>query len=386
MIYFDNAATTMVCDEAANAALLVMREEYGNPSSTHILGRRAAAARETARESAAGVIQARADEIYFTSGGTEADNWAVFGAAEAASRRGRHIIVSAVEHDAILKPVEKLEKNGWDVTYLAPDSAGRIPAESFAAALRDDTAFASVMLVNNETGALNPVGEYSKEIKRRGLATILHTDAVQGFCKIPIAVKTLGIDLLTVSAHKIHGPKGVGALYIRSGMKLPPLILGGGHERGGRSGTEALPAIAGFGAAARIGGLGLEENASAVRSLREHTVGRFAAELPEAVIIGDGDSPYLLSLSLPGYKSEVLMSFLEGEGICVAKSAACKKGGRSRVLEAMRLKNEIIDGALRVSFSRYNTLDEAEALIRALIKATQKLLKPRTSNRGRNPD
>ena len=374
-IYFDNAATTMVCSESIDAMLRVMSEEYGNPSSVHSVGRRAAGELETARSSVARALGASPDEIYFTSGGTESDNWAVLGCAEIFSRRSRHLITTATEHDAVLEPIKKLEQMGWEATYLAPDEHGRIPAEDFAAALREDTAFASIMLVNNETGAVNPVGEYSNEIKRRGLGTALHTDAVQGFCKIPFTVKTLGAELVTVSAHKIHGPKGIGALYIKNGMKIPPLMLGGGQENGKRSGTEAMPAIAGFGEAARLGAIEREKSCTAVQSLRGYIVERLSEELPEAVIISKDGSPYLLSLSLPGYRSEVLMNYLDGEGVHVSKSAACKKGARSRVLEAMRLKSEIIDGALRLSFSRYNTLEEAEFFVQKLKKASQRILK-----------
>ena len=374
-VYFDNAASTIVRDEAVEAMLRVMREKYGNPSSVHYMGRMAAGELEHARKLVADALGATPDCIYFTSGGTESGNWAVLGAAESAARTGRHILTSAIEHDAIIESAKKLESMGWDVTYLMPDGSGRIPAEAFAAALRDDTVLASIMLVNNETGAINPVDEYSREIKRRGLGTLLHTDAVQGLCKIPFKVSTLGADLITVSAHKIHGPKGVGALYIKSGVKLPPAMLGGGHEKGLRSGTEALPAIAGFGEAARLGQLELAETSAHVLHIRKHLIQRLQEELPEAVIIGDGGSPFLLGLSLPGHKSEVLMSYLEGEGICVSKSSACKKGGRSRVLEAMRLKNEVIDGALRTSFSRYSTQDEAEYFFRTLKKASQTLMK-----------
>ena len=374
-VYLDNAASTMVRVEAADTMLRVMCEEYGNPSSSHFKGRNAASELAAARKKLADALEAQVSEIYFTSGGTEADNWAILGSAEALSRRGKHIITSATEHDAVMAPVKKLEKDGWEVTYLMPDTAGRIPGGSFADALREDTVFASVMLVNNETGAVNPVEEYSAEIKRRNLSTVLHTDAVQGLCKIPVSIKTLGADLVTVSAHKIHGPKGVGALYVKSGVKLSPLLLGGGHENGKRPGTEPLPAIAGFGEAARLGRLELEQTSAAVRTLREYTATRIAELLPEAVIIGNGDSPFLLSISLPGHKSEVLMNFLEGECICVSKSAACKKGARSRVLESMRLKNEVIDGTLRVSFSRYNTRDEAEHFVKTLEKALKTILK-----------
>ena len=365
----------MTREEAAQAALRLMREGYGNPSSVHAMGRRAASELEAARGNVARALGAKPDEVFFTSGGTEADNWAVNGCAEAALRLGRHIITSAVEHDAVMEPIKKLERMGWEVTYLAPDALGRVPAEDFAAALREDTAFASIMLVNNETGAINPVADYSREIRRRGLGAALHTDAVQAFCKIPFTVKTLGAEFVTVSAHKIHGPKGAGALFVKKGAKMPPLILGGGQESGKRSGTEAMPAIAGFGEAARLGAIEREENAAAVRSLRGYVTMRLSEILPEAVTIGGEGSPYVLSLSLPGFKSEVLMSFLEGEGIYVSKSAACKKGGRSRVLEAMRLKNEVIDGALRVSFSRYNTQKEAECFVQALKKASILLIK-----------
>ena len=374
-VYFDNAASTKVRDEAIDAALSVMRDSFGNPSSTHHMGRRAAHELDAARKKVADALGARPEEVFFTSGGTESANWAVIGSAEALSRRGKHIITSAIEHDALFMSAKKLESMDWEVTYLMPDSTGRIAAESFASALREDTVFASIMHVNNETGIINPVSDYSKEIKRRKLGTILHTDSVQGFCKIPFSARTLGADLITISAHKIHGPKGAGALYIKAGVNLPAMLLGGGHESGKRSGTEALPSISGFGEAARLGKLEMGETSESVRKLRDHIIGRLAEALPQAVIIGTGDSPFLLSLSLPGYKSEVLMNYLDGEGICVSKSAACKKGSRSRVLEAMRLKNEVIDGALRVSFSRYNTLDEAEHFVKTLKRATEKLFR-----------
>ena len=393
-VYFDNAASTMVREEAVDAMLRVMKEKYGNPSSMHSYGRNARSEFEAARKSIAETLGAQPDDVYFTSGGTEANNWAIFGAVNSLSRKGRHIITAAIEHSAVMTPVKSLESKGWDVTYLMPDSSGRIPAGDFSAALRDDTVFASIMLVNNETGAVNPLGEYSSEIKRRGLGTLLHTDAVQGLCKIPFTVKSLGAELVSVSSHKLHGPKGVGALYIKDGVKLAPLIMGGSHEKGNRGGTEALPAAVGFGEAARLGMLELEDNASAVRSLRGYVSGLLRTEIPEVVFIGEdtsfcrgsstdewsspgeGSSPYIMCISLPGHMSEVLMSFLDGEGICVSRSAACKKGARSRTLEAMRLNNDVIDGALRVSFSRYNTREEAEYFVQVLKKASETVLKP----------
>jgi cysteine desulfurase len=374
-VYFDNAASTKVRDEAVQVMLRTMSEEYGNPSSMHRYGRRASAELENARKNIADALGTEPKNLYFTSGGTEANNWAVLGVTENLFRKGRHIITSAIEHSAVTAPIKKPESSGWDVTYLLPDNKGRITTEVFSAALRDDTVFASIMLVNNETGAINPIDEYSSEIKRRSLNTILHTDAVQGLCKIPFTVKSLGADLVAVSSHKLHGPKGVGALYIKNGVKIASQMIGGSHERNKRGGTEALPAAVGFGEAVRLGSLELEGTASYIRSLRELTVNLLKVNLPEIVIIGEGDSPFLLCMALPGYKGEVLMNYLDGEGISVSRGAACKKGARSPGLEAMRLKNEVIDGVIRVSFSRYNTCEEAEYFVQTLKRASQALLK-----------
>jgi len=375
-IYFDNAASTGVREEAIEAMLRCMREDYGNPSSGHRMGSRAAANLSEARKNIADALGTKPETICFTSGGTEANNWAVMGACEPLARKGRHIITSAIEHSAVAEPVKKLENKGWDITYLEPDRSGRIPAEAFSGALRDDTVFASVMLVNNETGALNPVGEYAKAIKQRGLNTVLHTDAVQGFCKIPFTVKSLGADLVAVSSHKLHGPKGAGALYINEGVRVDPLMIGGGHESGRRAGTEPLPAAVGFGIAAKLGASELDETFQAMHRLRDHIITELKRDIPDTMIIGEGDSPYILCLSLPGHKSEVLMNYLSGEGIYVSKSAACKKGARSRTLEAMKLQNAVIDGALRVSFSRCTTLEEAGRFMQVLKTASQTLLKP----------
>lgn len=376
-VYFDNASTTKVRDEAIAAMVRVMSVDYGNPSSTHFAGRYAAAVLSGARGKVAAALGADPDEVYFTSGGTESDNWAVLCSAEAAQRQGKHIITSSAEHDAVLSPVKKLSTMGWEVTYLQPDAAGRVPVKDFTEALRSDTILASIMLVNNETGAVNPVNEYSAEIRKRKLKTILHTDAVQGFCKIPFSVQSLGADLISVSAHKIHGPKGAGALYIRRGVKLPQMIYGGSQESGRRAGTEALPAIAGFGEAASHAASEASSTAEEIRKLRDRIIESLKRELPETVFIGEGDSPYIISLSLPGHRSEVLMSALEGEGICVARSAACKKGERSRVLEAMRLSDSVINGALRVSLSRYNTSEEADYFANALVKTSSKIIRNR---------
>jgi len=376
-----------VREEAIEAMLRVMREDFGNPSSMHSSGRHARKELDAARKNVADTLEAKPENVYFTSGGTEANNWAVLGTAERHARKGRHIITSAIEHSSVTEPIKKLESAGWEVTYLLPGPTGCIPVEAFSEALRDDTVLVSIMLVNNETGIVNPVGGYSGEIKRRGLGTVLHTDAIQGLCKIPFTVKSLGADLVSVSAHKLHGPKGAGALYIKNGVKLASLITGGNHENGIRGGTEALPAAVGFGTAARLGKMELENSAAAVRSMRGYISDLLRAAIPGVVFIGcrdstvdepvidDGMSPWILCISLPGFKSEVLMNFLDGEGICVSRSAACKKGARSRTLEAMRLKNDVIDGSLRISFSRRNTRDEAEYFVKMLKKASGTLLK-----------
>jgi len=379
-VYFDNAASTMVRDEAIEAMTRVMSTCYGNPSSIHERGRQAKNQLESARKNIAFALGTQPDNIYFTSGGTEANNWAILGAAKSLKRKGNHIITSAIEHSAVIDPMKKLETKGFEVTYLPPDETGRVSVKAFSDALRNDTVLASIMLVNNETGIINPVSEYARIIKERGLDTILHTDAIQGLCKIPFTAKTLGADLITVSAHKLHGPKGVGALYINDKIKLKPLILGGSHEKGIRGGTEPLPAAVGFGEAARLGKLEFEDVINKVRNLRKYIIELLKTEIPEIVFLTDNTndseySPFILPISLPGYKSEVLMNYLDGESICVSRSAACKKGARSRTLEAMKLKNDVIDGALRVSFSRYSTQDEAEYFVVMLKKASETLFK-----------
>lgn len=373
-VYFDNAATTRVRHEAAERMCRVMEECYGNPSSTHEMGRQAKKELDLAREQVAGAIGARPEDVYFTSGGSEADNWAIAGLEKLTFRRGKHVITTAVEHDAVRRPMERLADQGWEITWLKPDGDGRIAAEDFENALRPDTVFASVMLVNNETGAVNPVGEMAAAIRRRKTGTILHTDAVQGLCKVPINVRKLGADLISLSGHKICGPKGCGALYISSGVKLPPLILGGGQEKGRRAGTEAMPAIAGFAEAVRLGMAEMDETTERMRRLRDWLAEAVPAQIPGAVIIGNGDAPHILSLSLPGYRSEVLMNCLEQDGISVSKSSACKKGGRSHVLEAIGLPDRVIDGALRISFSRYSTREEAAYFLQRLRAAAERLI------------
>ncbi len=373
-VYFDNAATTCVRSEAAEIMLKVMTEDFGNPSSTHSMGRKAKTILETARKNIADAIGASPAEIYFTSGGTESDNWAILGVCEKQWRKGKHIIISGYEHDAINSPVKKLEDQGWEITRIIPDSDGHITAEAVSEAVRKDTVLVSVMLVNNETGAVNPIAKIAKAVKAKSDA-IVHTDAVQAFCKMPVSVKSLGVDLMSLSSHKIHGPKGCGALYVKNGVKLPALIMGGGQEESLRSGTEALPAIAGFGEAARLGKTEMPKTVEKMRELRAYLKDAISREIPETVFIGTGDAPHILSISLPKYKSEVLMNYLDREGICVSKSSACKKGKRSHVLEAMGLAPQIIDGAIRISLSKFSTIEECEYFVEHLKAASEKVLK-----------
>ncbi|MBQ8830626.1 MAG: cysteine desulfurase [Oscillospiraceae bacterium] len=373
-VYFDNAATTCVRSEAAEIMMKVMTEDFGNPSSTHSMGRKARTILDTARKNIADAVGAAPSEIFFTSGGTEADNWAILGTCEKLWRKGKHIVISGYEHDAINSPVKKLEDQGWVVSRVMPDKDGHITVQAVSEVVRKDTVLVSVMLVNNEIGAVNEIAKIAKAVKAKSEA-LVHTDAVQAFCKMPISVKSLGVDLMSLSSHKIHGPKGCGALFVKNGVKLPALIMGGGQEESLRSGTEALPAIAGFGEAARLGKAEMPVNVVNMRNLKEFLVKRIAEEIPETVFIGSGDAPHIISISLPKYKSEVLMNYLDREGICVSKSSACKKGKRSHVLEAMGLSPQIIDGAIRISFSKFSTIEECEYFVKNLKSASEKVLK-----------
>ena len=367
-VYLDNAATTRVCPEAADIAYKTMLECYGNPSSTHTKGREAKAVLDKARKQLAAALDCAPGEVYFTSCGSEGDNWAILNGAESMRRKGLHVISSEVEHDAVRKSVDELKRRGVEVTMLKPESDGSISPESVIGALRPDTVLVSLMMVNNETGAVTDIAEIAKALKKAKSIALLHTDAVQGFMKVPFSAKRLGADMITVSGHKIHAPKGIGALYIKTGFKIKPYIIGGAQESGMRAGTEPMPQIAAFGAAAELAKSGMAENAANMAKLRQYTAERIVAEMPEAVIIGGG-APHILSVSLPGWRSEVLMNFLEARGIYISRSSACKKGGRSHVLEAMGLPAEVIDGAVRISLSRYTTKEELDELCSALKNA-----------------
>ena len=362
--YLDNAATTRVCPEAAKAAMDAMLTVYGNPSSTHTKGREARALLENSRAAVAEALGAKSPaEVVFTSCGSESDNWAILLGAESMKRKGKHVISSLVEHDAVRQCLSELERRGFEVTRLRPDGTGRVDPESVRAALREDTVLVSLMMVNNETGAVTDIHAVAGLLKKAGSTALLHTDAVQAFRKIPFQARSLGADLISVSGHKIHAPKGIGALWIRSGLHLPSLILGGSQESGRRAGTEPMPQIAAFAAACAP-----DPMIDHIRGMKALTVSRLTSVLPQMHFL-QTDAPHILSVSMPGWRSEVLMNFLESRNIYVSKSSACKQGKRSHVLEALGLRSDVIDGALRLGFSRFTTEDDIEALVNGLSDA-----------------
>ena len=361
MHYLDNSATTQVCPEAAQAALEAMTVIFGNPSSTHTAGREAKKLLDCSRAAVAKALGCRPEELVFTSCGSESDNWALLSGADAMRRKGKHIISSMAEHDAIRRTLDLLEEQGYEVTRLKPDLSGSVPVAAVADALREDTVLISLMLVNNETGAVTDIPGVASLLKRTGSQALLHTDAVQAFLKLPFTPASLGADLISVSGHKVHAPKGIGALYVRKGIRLKPMIIGGSQEEGRRAGTEATAQIAAFAAACDAAYPCLAENAEKMRQQREEIIRRLQADIPELKVLGGG-APHILSVSLPGWRSEVLMNFLEARDVYVSKSSACKKGGRSHVLESMGLDTRTIDGALRIGLCRFTTQEDVDAL------------------------
>ena len=361
MHYLDNSATTQVCPEAAQAAVEAMTGTFGNPSSTHTAGREAKRLLDRSRASVAKAVGCEEGELIFTSCGSESDNWALLSGAESMRRKGKHIISSAAEHDAVRKTLDLLEAQDYEVTRLKPDRSGAVSPAAVRAALREDTVLVSLMLVNNETGALTDIPGVSALLKEAGSSALLHTDAVQAFLKVPFTPHSLGADMISISGHKVHAPKGIGALYVRKGLRLKPMIVGGSQEEGRRAGTEATAQIAAFAAACDAAYPHLKENAEKMRLQREEIIRRLSAEIPELCVLGGG-APHILSVSLPGWRSEVLMNFLEAREVYVSKSSACKKGGRSHVLESMGLDARTIDGAVRIGLSRFTTQEDIDAL------------------------
>ena len=362
MIYLDNSATTKPCPEAVEAMTKALTVNWGNPSALYEFGIDAARSLRNARHQVAAAMGAEPDRVFFTSGGTEADNWAVFGTVKRLGKRGKHIITTAIEHHAILNCMKELEAQGYDVTYLQPDSLGRVTLDALKAALRKDTILVSVMMVNNEVGSVMPIAQMAKLTHKLCPDAIFHTDAVQGFLKVPFAAKQLGADLISVSSHKVHGPKGCGALYISPRLKsFPPLLLGGGQEGGLRSGTEGTPAIFGFAAACGAAAATFREDVQKEKALIEALVEKLGT-LEGVSVNGAHEAPHILSIAIPGVPTQNTINILQDHGICVSAGSACAKGHRSHVLTAMNIAPGAIDASFRISLCRDTTPEELDAL------------------------
>ena len=366
MIYLDNSATTKPCREAVEVMQKALTENWANPSALYSFGIDAAHALRSARSQVATALGAEHDRVFFTSGGTEADNWAIFSTAKRFGKKNKHIITTAIEHPAVLNCMKELENQGFEVTYLQPDELGRITPDTLKAALRKDTILASIMMVNNEVGSVMPISQLAKLTHRICPDAIFHTDAVQGFLKVPFAAKTLGADLISISSHKVHGPKGCGALYISPRLKsFPALLMGGGQENGLRSGTEGTPAIFGFAAACAALQGTFKNDIAKEKELLDELVAQLA-QMAGIVVNGAHDAPHILSLSVPGVPTQNTINILQDHGICVSAGSACAKGHRSHVLEAMGLSPEVMDGSFRISLSRDTTIEDLEKLANVL--------------------
>ena len=373
MIFLDNSATTKPCIQAVEAMTKALSQDWGNPSALYNFGIDAARQLRIARSQVAAALGAEPDRVFFTSGGTEADNWAIFGTVKRMGKRGKHIITTATEHHAVLNCTKELEAQGYEVTYLKPDKTGQISLEELKNTLRKDTILVSIMMVNNEVGSVMPISQMAKLTHRICPDAIFHTDAVQGFLKVPFAAKTLGADLISVSSHKIHGPKGVGALYISPRLKsFPPLIYGGGQESGYRSGTEGTPAIFGFAAACVRISASMKEDTAKEKALIASTSETLSG-LGGVTINGAHEAPHVLSIAIPGVPVQNTINILQDHGICVSAGSACARGHRSHVLTAMKLPPETIDSSFRVSICPATT----EAELHTLTQVIQEEILPR---------
>ncbi len=386
-IYLDNSATTRARPEVVDAVRAALEDDYGNPSSAHALGVRAERLIKDAREAVAQGLGADPAEIVFTSGGTEANNLAVLGGARALARRGRRVITSRIEHPSVLRACERLEEEGFEVVRLDVDRTGRVSPEDLARALTPDTVLVSIMHVNNEVGTVQPLAEMARVLGRGGgrhgdgagapRPPLWHVDAVQSFGKLPLDAARLGADLITVSAHKIHGPKGCGALYVRRGVLVRALLVGGGQEGGRRAGTENVPGIAGFGVAARLAATEREAAAERLARLRDRLVAGVLGAVPEARINGPlaasgvPAAPHIASVAFPGLRGEVLLHALAERGVYVSTGAACsaRRHEPSHVLRALGLDAAALDGTLRFSLSAFTTEAEVDAAVAAVSAA-----------------
>ena len=374
-VYADNAATTRIAPQVLDAMLPYLKEEYGNPSTLYKLGREAKIAIEKAREQVAQVIGAKAEEIFFTGSGTEADNMALKGVLYGPAGKGKkHLITTKIEHHAVLHTAMALEKEGFQVTFLSVDKNGRVDLEELKQAITPDTALVSIMAANNEVGTIQPIEEIGKICREKGV--LFHTDAVQAFGHMPLDVNKMNIDLLSLSAHKINGPKGSGALYIRRGLGLRPVIEGGGQERNRRSGTENVAGIVGLGQAAQLAMETMEEESARLKALSKKLIDG-VLQIPETILTGDPENrlPGACSFAISAIEGESLVLYLDMEGICTSTGSACSTGSLdpSHVLMAIGLSHEVSHGSLRVSLGRFNTEEEVDYIIETLPKVVEKL-------------
>ena len=374
--YLDNASTTKVMREAAEAAYQAMTQIYGNPSSLHSMG---LAAQRLVTHSRNRILAALGDpsgRLLFTSGATEANNTAVLGLAAKYGVRKKRAVTTTIEHPSVSMAFNRLEELGYEVVRLSPNSVGEITEDMLVSAVDSKTCLISAMLVNNETGCILPIAGAFMKIKRKYPDCITHSDLVQGFLKLPTSVKTLCLDSASVSGHKFHAPKGVGALYLKKGIRLSPLLVGGGQEQGLRSGTEAVPCIHAMGRAVELQSPTIEKRYEHALSLNEYA--RKSLTAVGAVILSRADaSPYILSIALPGYKSETLLHSLEEDGVYVSSGSACSKGKKSAVLTELKTKGSYIDSVLRISFSGMSRQEDIDALAKGLIRCSERLARIR---------
>lgn len=372
-IYLDNAATTKPCGEAVSAAVDAMTENYGNPSSLHRAGLDAQLAVDKARKAIAASIGADSSEIYFTSGATESNNLALRGISAAYGRKCRKLVISSVEHASVDETASALEKNGFEIVRISPRDDGRFYADDFISACDENTCLVSMMLVNNETGYIMPVRETFMAVKRSFPEIITHCDCVQGYMKLPIKAASLGADLISLSAHKIHGVKGVGAIYIKKGVRVIPIVTGGKQEKGIRSGTESVPLIAAFGAAVDKFRPTIAERYERVSQLKAHLLEKIGGIENVTVNSPSDGSPYVINISAVGKRSEIMLHFLESKGIYVSSGSACSKGQQSGVLGEFGISGKRADGAVRISITAQTTEDELDEFAEALAEGMTKI-------------
>lgn len=375
MHYLDNAATTKPSKAACDAAMNAMTKDFSNPSSLYRLGIDAENIISQARSTIASAIGCEASGLYFTSCATESSNTVIFGAAENYGKRKKKAVTTAVEHPSVSQAFDKLEKMGFEVVRIFPDENGKISAGQITEAVDENTFLVSCMLVNNETGYVLPIEQAFKAIKRRFPDCVTHCDAVQGFMKIPVNVKKLSCDCLSLSGHKVHAPKGVGALYIKKGVRIAPLLVGGGQEKGQRSGTESVPLIGAFGAAVKELALTMEKRYEKISGLKNYLAEK--ASQCEGVFINSGEDccPYVNSISVMNIKSETLLHYLESKGIYVSSGSACSKGKKSSVLKAFRIAENRLDSTIRISFCEENEKSDIDALVSEIKNAQAELCK-----------